>query len=98
MKITGLDWDDENIGHIARHGVSPEEFEDVCYGIHYCKKDPGSKSRGKARYILAGQTAGGRYLDIVIERLYGTRFRPVGAFEMSEAYKRTYKNRLRKKL
>jgi hypothetical protein len=34
MKIDELDWDDNNIEHIARHGVTPQEVEDVCYGFH----------------------------------------------------------------
>ena len=26
------DWDDDNIGHIARHGITPEQVEEVYYG------------------------------------------------------------------
>jgi uncharacterized DUF497 family protein len=95
MLITGLDWDDDNVAHIARHGVSPSEVADVCYGEHFAEKDPDSKSHGEDRYILSGQTQSGRYLDVVVERLHGTYFRPVAAFEMTETYKRSYKKRLR---
>jgi uncharacterized protein len=96
MKITELEWDDNNVDHIGRHGVSPQEVEEVCYGLHYSKKDSDSKGHGKERYILAGQTEAGRYLDVVIERLHTTCFRPVVAFEMSEPYKRSYRKKLRK--
>lgn len=43
MYISGLDWDDNNDREIARHHVSPEEVEDVCFGQHIAKKDPSSK-------------------------------------------------------
>lgn len=55
MLISALEWDDENISHIARHNVTPKEVEDVYYGIHLCIKD------GDQRYILSGQSIGSRY-------------------------------------
>ena len=89
MIITELEWDDENIGHIARHNVNPQEVEDVCLGIHIIRKE------GNKRYILSGQTAAGRYLNVVIEHVGKGLFRPITAFEMNENYKRSYKKRLR---
>ncbi|MBI4333367.1 MAG: BrnT family toxin [Chloroflexi bacterium] len=97
MKITALDWDDNNVMEIAKHGVTPTEVEDVCYGAHFCKKDSKEKSKGRDRYILSGQTAQGRYLDVVIERKHGSYFRAVTGFDMSEKYKRSYKKILEKK-
>ncbi len=89
-----MDWDDNNVLYIAKRGISPREVEEVCYGLHLYKRDPDSKSGGKERYILSGQTDDGRYLDVVIERVHGTYFRPVTAFEMSENYKRSYRKRV----
>jgi hypothetical protein len=91
MRIEGLQWDDENIKHIARHNVTPEEVVDVCYGTHISTRESGG------RYILSGQSAGGRYLNVVIERMYDAIYRPITAFEMSENYKRSYRRRLGKK-
>ncbi len=90
MKISGLEWDDENVGHIARHNVNPEEVEDVCFGLHISQKESGS------RYILSGQSADGRYLNVVVERRGRGIFRPITAFEMSDTYKRAYKRRFKK--
>ena len=53
MKIGELDWDDNNIEHIARHGVTPQEVEDVCFGFHIYVREGGQ------RYIISGQSAGG---------------------------------------
>jgi uncharacterized protein len=88
VKIDDLQWDDENIAHIARHEVNPDEVEDVCFGLHF------SENTGNQRYVLSGQTAVGRYLNVVIERIGRGLFRPITAFEMSETYKRQYRKRL----
>jgi len=90
MKIEGLQWDDENIEHIAEHGVNPQEVIDVCFGFHFFRRERGE------RYILSGQSAGGRYLNVVIERAGKGIFRPKTAFEMSENYKRSYRRRIKK--
>jgi hypothetical protein len=92
MKIDELDWDDNNIEHIARHGVTPQEVEDVCFGFHiyiYIRESD-------RRYVISGQSAGGRYLNVVIERVGKGVFRPITAFEMSDNYKRRYRKRLRR--
>ena len=89
MNIESLYWDDENIEHISKHNVNPQEVEDVCFGTHIIRKE------GNRRYILSGQSTNGRYLNVVIERVYKGLFRPITAFEMSEKYKRRYRKRLR---
>jgi uncharacterized DUF497 family protein len=88
--ISELQWDDENAGHITRHDVNPQEVEDVCFGIHIIVKERNQ------RYILSGQTAAGRYLNVVVERVSNGLFRPITAFEMSDNYKRRYRKRLGK--
>jgi len=89
MKIDSLYWDDENIEHISKHNVTPQEVEDVCFETHIIRRE------GDRRYILSGQSANGRYLNVVIERVDRGLFRPITAFEMSESYKRSYRKRLR---
>ena len=90
MNIGQLEWDDENIQHIARHNVNPEEVEDVSFGVHLSRRE------NDRRYVLSGQTAAGRYLVVVVEEVGKGLFRPITAFEMSESYKRRYRKRLRK--
>lgn len=90
MNIGDLVWNDENIEHIARHNVTPEEVEDVCYGLHLSEKTSGG------RYILSGQSSAGRYLNVVIQRIGSGLFRPITAFEMSDSYKSRYKKRFSK--
>ncbi|MDO9332925.1 MAG: hypothetical protein Q7T57_00160 [Dehalococcoidales bacterium] len=89
MRISELIWNDENVGHIARHGVNPLEVEDVCFGAHLSQKERND------RYILGGQTEAGRYLNVVVEKIGKEIYRPVTAFEMSETYKGRYRKRMR---
>jgi uncharacterized DUF497 family protein len=89
VKISELIWDDGNVGHIALHGVNPLEVEDVCFGIHLSQKERND------RYVLSGQTEAGRYLNVVVERISKKLYRPITAFEMSEAYRRRYRKRMR---
>ena len=90
MIISELEWDDENIEHIAQHNVGPQEVEEVCFGLHISQK------AGDKRYILSGQSVGGRYINVVVEQVGKGLFRSITAFEMSESYKRRYMKRLRK--
>ena len=60
MEIREFEWDDNNIEHIARHGVFPDEVEDVAFD-----DDPWiRKGRKGTRYML-GYTVAGRYLFVV---------------------------------
>ncbi len=90
MLIGELQWDDENVEHIARHNVNPQEVEDVCFGLHISEKATGQ------RYILSGQAVAGRYLTVVVERVGKGVFRPITAFEMSQNYRRRYQKGLGK--
>lgn len=56
MQIRDFVWDVDNIDHIACHGVTPEEVEEVCY-----RKKVILKGR-LGRYYVPGRTEGGRYL------------------------------------
>ena len=90
MRIDELQWDDENVEHIALHGVAPREVEDICFGLHIGEREDGD------RYILSGQTVGGRYLNVVVERTWRGKFRPITAFDRSETYRSRYTRKLHK--
>jgi len=88
LRIEFLHWDDGNIEHIARHGVSPSDVEDVCFGAHI-------SFRGRERrYILYGKTANGTMLVVVLERLHGWIFRPITAREMTDKEKHSYRKKV----
>jgi hypothetical protein len=66
MKIHELVWPQERIDHIAEHGVTPEEVEEVCFGKPLVLRAK-SEVYNPVYYVL-GQTRAGRYLFCVLIR------------------------------
>lgn len=52
-------WDDDNIDHIADHGVEPYEVEEVITNKLWLKRG------GKGKYLAYGQTDAERFLIVV---------------------------------
>lgn len=88
MEITDFEWDDDNIEHIARHGVSPDEVESVAFDDEPWVK----KGRGGTRYLL-GYTVAGRYLFVVYVLKGKGRARAITALGMDEATRKLYRRR-----
>lgn len=60
LHIDHLNWDDWNREHIAKHGVVPEEAEEVV------ARDPIIRETYKRRFQVLGPTLSGRMLSVVI--------------------------------
>jgi uncharacterized DUF497 family protein len=88
MEIDGFEWDEDNISHIARHGVRPDEVEDVAFDDKPWIK----KGRHGTRYLL-GYTIGGRYLFVVYALKGKGLARVITAMEMDDATRRLYRKR-----
>lgn len=91
MQITNLDWDEDNTAHIARHTVSPEEAEEVCFSrSHYTEiaKDE--------YYYITGQTETGRYLFLLVRYLGRGKVRVATARDMDKKEKSRYRKKRRK--
>jgi uncharacterized DUF497 family protein len=54
-------WDDWNREHIAKHGVSPHEAAYVVLDA----RPPYPRKTGDGKWLVWGQTAAGRYLQVV---------------------------------
>jgi uncharacterized DUF497 family protein len=88
VPISEVLWPQERVDHIARHGVTPEEFEEVCFG-------PSLVLRAKAEgpnpvYYLLGETEVGRALFCVVIEFPGGRGYPVTARDMTDKERRHY--------
>ena len=59
-----FDWDEANTGHIARHGVTPEEVEQA-FANHPLVVLARQKRGGEKRVLCAGLTDAGRALQFV---------------------------------
>lgn len=80
-------WDEDNIEHIANHGVEPYEAEEAINNARLTKK----VSQGK--YLAYGQTDSGRYLLVVFAPKPHSRLRVVTARDMTTAEKRQIRRR-----
>lgn len=73
-----FDWDDANVGHVARHNVQPDEAEQV---ILNAPVDVGMEVvEGEERYLNLGATFQDRVL-LVVTTWREDRVRVVTAFE-----------------
>ncbi len=88
MEIREFEWDDNNIEHIARHSVFPDEVEDVAFD-----DDPWiRKGRKGARYML-GYTVAGRYLFVVYALKGKGIARVITSMDMDDKTKKLYKKK-----
>lgn len=88
MEITWFEWDENNIEHIAKHNVTPEEVEDVVFDDEPWIR----KGGGGTRYML-GYTVAGRYLFTVYALKNKGVARVITAMDMDEKTRKLYKKR-----
>ncbi len=86
-KYHHLFWGEENISHIARHRVIPDEAEQVVFSARCLKR----KGKGEKIYYVLGKTESGRYLFIVLRDLGKAAARIITARDMSNKEKKLYK-------
>ncbi|RIK43826.1 MAG: hypothetical protein DCC55_04580 [Chloroflexi bacterium] len=79
-------WDEQNIEHIANHGVEPYEAELVIAHARLIRK------AGRGKYVAYGQTDSGRYLMVVYAPKDRSRLRVVTARDMTLNEKRQFRN------
>lgn len=85
-------WNAWNIGHVAAHGVSPEEAEEVVLNA----RPPYPSYEGNGKFLVRGQTDAGRFLQVVYvvdpdgRTLYVIHARP-----LTESEKRQLRRRRR---
>ncbi len=88
MRIREIIWPEERVEHIARHGVTPEEVEEVCFGRPRVLRGK-SEGRNPVYYVL-GETDAGRYLFCVVIQFPDGKGYPVTARPMTAREKRRY--------
>ena len=84
-RIDGLDWDNWNLAHIAKHLVAPAEVEEAIAG------DAIARASYKNRLAVTGPTVAGRMLTVIIgespqqrHRYYVFSARPASRVERGE--------------
>ena len=94
------DWDEDNINHIAAHGLLPDQVEEVYYGegpfpTLALPNKRKYKNRMELRYRIWGTDTSGRYIEAIIAPYpdYGV-WRCVTAFSMSPSTRKAYLRRI----
>ena len=91
--LKGFDWDLHNVGHVARHRVSPAEVEEAVELPHSII--PARSRDGEKRWKLFGTSAAGRYL-VVVFTIRDDRIRPVTAHAMNRRERIIYAPEIQK--
>jgi hypothetical protein len=84
-----FDWDDDNVEHVQRHGVEPEEVEEVLQSPARLRV-PVHRTNVEERRAVLGYTETGRLLYVVITRRAG-RTRVVTARDATDGEKKRYR-------
>jgi uncharacterized protein len=82
-----FDWDQSNIDHIARHGVAPQEVEQVF--VNEPNDDGYEVVDGEPRWTIIGHTSQFRVL-LVVWTVRGGAVRPITAREVNKRVRECY--------
>jgi uncharacterized DUF497 family protein len=86
-----FDWDEANISHVARHGVTQAEAEEIVRGAAAVVE---SDRHGESRAVVIGDTAGGRTL-VVVFAARKERVRIVTAYPANRSQRARYRRHRR---
>lgn len=86
MRISEFEWDEDNVVHLAlRHGIEPEEAEEVL------SHSPLVRKTKRSHYAAFGRTEAGRLLVIVFERKAAGIARVITGWDMKVSERQYYR-------
>lgn len=88
--ITSIRWTDKGIDHIARHGIRPQEVEEVCFNEDDI---PLIRSGREDLHYVFGRTYSGRFLFVGVRFIRQGEVRVITARDMNEWEKTYFKTR-----
>lgn len=89
MRIREILWPRDRVEHVAKHGVRPEEVNEICFGDALIQR---AKSYGENPvYYILGQTDAGRYLFVIVIQFPDGNGYPVTARPMTDKERRRFK-------
>jgi len=94
MQIHTILWPDDRVEHVARHNITPDEFDEVSFGGALVLR---TKAEGKHPvYNVLGQTFSGRYLFCVVIAFPDGNGFPITARSMTTSEQRRFRQWQRK--
>jgi uncharacterized DUF497 family protein len=92
--ITEILWPEDRIDHISRHGVSPDEFEEVCIAPSLLLR---ARSEGaNPVYHVLGETRSHKHLLCIVIQFPDGKGYPVTARPMTDRERARYQQWKRK--
>ena len=92
MDVVEIEWDDDNVEHLAAHHIEPDEVEEV-FARPFIRRRGGTDARD--RYRVLGRTASGRFLTLVVQYKAGGVIRPFTGWEMRSNERELYERQTR---
>ena len=74
-----IEWDDDNVEHLARHGITADEVEEL-FDAPVVRRRGGTDAPD--RFRVFGRTASGRYLGIIYQLRARGVIRPFTGWDM----------------
>jgi uncharacterized protein len=87
MDVVEFEWDDDNVEHLARHGITPDEVEELFDGLTVRRRG-GTDARDRVRVL--GRTAAGRYLALIVQQKSHGVIRPFTGWDMRPHERQLY--------
>lgn len=81
MKVEQFEWDESNLDHATRHGVSASEIEQAIENATHARQ---GRTGGSDRLMVEARTDGGRQVRVIIQVKPGAVVRPITAWEMKQ--------------
>jgi uncharacterized DUF497 family protein len=82
-----LEWDEYNVEHLAQHGITVHEVEDLFDGLVIRQH---RRTDAPDRFTALGRTAGGRYLVLICQQKARDLIRPFTGWDMAPHERRSY--------
>jgi len=93
MDVVEFEWDDDNVEHLARHRITPEEVEELFDGPTLGRRG-GTDASDRVRIL--GCTEAGRYLAIICQEKAGDIIRPFTGWDMRQHERDLYVRQTRR--
>lgn len=91
MRIRDVIWQEQFVDKlIEKHGVYPDEAEDVLFGQSRMRQVARGQVRGEDVYEALGQTVSGRYLIVIFVWKQNEEALVISARDMSDRERRRY--------
>lgn len=79
--ISSIRWEDKNVEHIARHGITPKEVEEACFNEY---DSPFIRSGRENLHYVFGKTYSGRFFFVVVKFMKNGEVGIITARDMNE--------------